>query len=46
MIKDSLILFKKYIGDAPEVYTDCSKADKLLKWKAELTLDDMIKDSL
>ena len=34
------------VGDAPEVYADCSKAEKLLKWKTELILDDMIKDSL
>ena len=33
-------------GDSPEVYADCSKALKLLGWKAELTLEDMIKDSL
>ena len=33
-------------GDSPEVYADCKKAFNLLGWKAELTLNDMIKDSL
>jgi len=33
-------------GDSPEVYANCDKALKLLNWKAELTLEDMIKDSL
>jgi UDP-glucose 4-epimerase len=33
-------------GDAPEVYADASKALKILKWKATLTLEDMVRDSL
>ena len=31
-------------GDAAEVYADCSKAEKLLNWKAEYELDDMIRN--
>jgi UDP-glucose 4-epimerase len=33
-------------GDAPIVYADCSKAAAILGWKTELTLEDMIHDSL
>ena len=32
-------------GDLPENYADSSKAEKLLGWKAGLTLDDMCRDS-
>jgi len=33
-------------GDSPQVYANCDKAFNVLGWKAELTLEDMIKDSL
>lgn len=32
-------------GDLGEVYADCSKAEKLLGWKAELGIDDMCEDA-
>lgn len=32
-------------GDVAECYANCSKAEKVLNWKAELSLDDMVKDS-
>ena len=37
-------IVEKREGDAAEVYADCSKAEKLLNWKSQLTLDEMIKD--
>ena len=37
---------EKREGDAPEVYSDFIKANIYLQWKAELTLTDMVKDSL
>jgi UDP-glucose 4-epimerase len=33
-------------GDAPEVYADTSKANQLLDWKAELSLEEMISTAL
>lgn len=33
-------------GDAAEIYADCSLANKELGWKAELGIDEMVKDSL
>jgi len=32
-------------GDLPEVYADVSKAEKLMGWKARLSLDDMCRDT-
>ena len=32
-------------GDLPEVYADASKAEKMMGWKANLTLDDMCRDA-
>ena len=32
-------------GDLAEVYADVSKAKKELKWEAELTIEDMVRDS-
>jgi UDP-glucose 4-epimerase len=32
-------------GDLPALYADVSKAEKLLGWKASLTIDDMCKDA-
>lgn len=36
----------KRVGDAEAVYADCTKAAKLLNWKASNTLDDMIRSTL
>jgi len=33
------------IGDAESVYASCEKANKILGWKAELSLEDMVRDS-
>ena len=33
-------------GDSAEIYSECSKAEKVLGWKASLTLTDMVKDVL
>ena len=33
-------------GDAPEVYANVSKANEILGWKTELTLENMVCDSL
>ena len=32
-------------GDLPETYADVSKAEMLMGWKAELTIDDMCRDA-
>ena len=32
-------------GDLPEFWADASKAEKILGWKAELSLEDMCRDS-
>ena len=32
-------------GDLPETYADASKAEKILGWKARLTIDDMCRDA-
>ena len=32
-------------GDLAEVYADASKAQKILGWKAEKTIEDMCRDS-
>ena len=32
-------------GDVPAIYAECTKAEKELGWKAELTLKDMCEDS-
>jgi len=32
-------------GDVASSYADPSKAQKILKWKAELTLNDMVRDA-
>jgi len=37
---------EKRKGDSCEVYANCDKAEKMLNWKAELHLEDMIKNSL
>ncbi|MDR0490317.1 MAG: UDP-glucose 4-epimerase GalE [Oscillospiraceae bacterium] len=32
-------------GDLPETYADVSKAEKLMRWKARLTIEDMCRDA-
>jgi UDP-glucose 4-epimerase len=32
-------------GDLPETYADATKAEKLMGWKAKLTIDDMCRDA-
>jgi UDP-glucose 4-epimerase len=32
-------------GDVPVMYANCNKANQLLNWKAELTVEDMCRDS-
>ncbi len=33
-------------GDSAEIYADCSKANKILGWKAERSLAEMVSDCL
>ena len=36
---------KRRAGDAEQVYADASKANKVLGWKSELTVEDALKDA-
>lgn len=40
------IITERRYGDSAEVYADCSKASNILNWKAELNLENMVRDTL
>ena len=44
-IKIPYVIAPRRAGDLPEFYAVAQKAEKLLGWKAEKTLDDMCRDS-
>jgi UDP-glucose 4-epimerase len=33
-------------GDVADIYADCTKAKKILKWQSKFSLDDMVRDSI
>ncbi len=39
------IIGPRRTGDVESIYASCSKANSILGWKAELSLEDMVKDS-
>lgn len=44
-VKVSYVIAPRREGDIPVCYADPAKAERELNWKAELTLDDMVKDA-
>ena len=44
-IKIPYVITPRRPGDLPESYADASKAERLLNWKTELTIEDMCRDS-
>ena len=44
-VKVPYVIGPRRAGDLATVYSDPTKAEKLLSWKAELTLEDMCRDS-
>jgi len=44
-IKIPSVINPRRPGDLPESYADATKAEKLLGWKTELTIEDMCRDS-
>ncbi|MCL2152548.1 MAG: UDP-glucose 4-epimerase GalE [Oscillospiraceae bacterium] len=44
-IKIPFVIAPRRPGDLPESYADATKAEKMLGWKTELTIEDMCRDS-
>ena len=44
-VKIPYVIAERRSGDLPEYYADTEKAGRVLGWKAELTLEDMCRDS-
>lgn len=44
-IKIPYVIGPRRKGDVESIYASCQKANRILKWKAKLTLEDMVRDS-
>ncbi|MDR2122742.1 MAG: UDP-glucose 4-epimerase GalE [Flavobacteriaceae bacterium] len=44
-VKVPYIIGSRRDGDVESIYASCSKANQILKWEAQYTLEDMVKDA-